>query len=167
MSRLSVPSDLHVAGIISCNGLNVPNNAVKDASVDSTSPITAPKLQHQHQICWGQARGASPTANTGETIYVAYGAGTIVSFGAGFNVDESGWSGNVTVDLRKNGSTVLSGVITLNSSTVVTDVSPAGIASASYAADDVFEVVTTYTAGAGTPPQGVFCRLVVREAAAP
>lgn len=167
MSRMSVPVGLHVGGLLTADSLTVPNSSVGDTQFNPADPLTAQKQYHQYQPVFSQARGASPAANTGQTIHVAYGAGTIVGFGAGFMVDESAWTGNVTVDLKKNGTTVLSSVVTLNSGTTVGSVNTVGLAVTTYVAGDVFEVVITYTAGTGTPPQGVFARAVLREAAQP
>lgn len=148
-------------------GITVPASAVGDAEVDATRPITAPKIQQQIHRVYEQGRGASVASKTGEPVHVARGAGTIVNVSAGVAVAGVTWAGGgqLTVDLKKNGTSVLSALITIDGSTAAFAILTATIATATYAVDDVFEVVVTVTAGTGTIPQGLFVRVVFQEAA--
>jgi hypothetical protein len=69
----------------------------------------------------------------------------------------------VTVDLRKNGTTILTSVITISVAQAAYARVAGAIASAAYIAGDVFELVVTATAGGGTLPQGLFVDTVLRE----
>ena len=132
----------------------VPNSSFGNAQIGTTNPIEVTKLKHQYVKGWGQAHG---TASTDErrVIHVARAAGTVAAVEAGVVVAAAGDS-TVTVDVRKNGTTILSAPISLdNGDAAFAEV--AGVVSvADYVAGDVFEVVIDATVGTGTLPQGVY-----------
>jgi len=163
----SIEGDLRVKGRVIPDSFTTPNNSIGDAQVDGTRPITAPKLEHQFVKTYWQGRGAAVAAKTGEPVHLAYGAGTVVDVSAEVSVPGVTWTGNATVDLKKNGTSVLTAPITIDGTAAAFTPVVGGIAAAAYAADAVFEVVVTFAAGTGTPPQGLAVRLVLREAAAP
>ena len=70
----------------------------------------------------------------------------------------------ITVNLYKNGSTVLSAPVVLDNSNTAFAIEAGAISSASYSADDVFEVVVSVSAGTGTLGQGLFVSPMFREA---
>jgi hypothetical protein len=162
-----VDGDLIIRGTLTpSGGINLPDNTVGDADVDSSRPISEAKLQKRHHRTYANgSRGASPTADAGKVIHVASGPGTVVDVAAGITVAGAAWAGGgqATVDVKKNGTSILSGVVTLNGSSVALAVTTATIATTTYVAGDVFEVVVAYTAGTGTPAQGLFARVVFRE----
>ena len=86
----------------------------------------------------------------------------MIAIEAGVVVQAAG-AATVTVDLRKNGTTILSGVITLNNTHVAYAEVAGTISSARYVTGDVFEIVLTATAGGGTLPQGVYVNTIFRE----
>jgi hypothetical protein len=67
------------------------------------------------------------------------------------------------VDLQKNGVSILSAPVTLNSSGTNYVSQAATISSAGLVAGDVLEVVTVATAGGGTLPTGVFAAARITE----
>lgn len=71
----------------------------------------------------------------------------------------------MTVDLKKNGTSVLTSTVTIDHTVAAYTQVAASIATNTYVAGDVFEVVVTATAGGGTLPQGLFVALITREAA--
>jgi len=148
-------------------GITLPSASVGDAQVDSSNPITAAKLQQQYHRVYEQGRGASVASKTGEPIHVARGAGTVDSFDAGVTVAGVSWAGGgqAVVDLKKNGTSILSATVTINGSTAAFAIVSGTISTAAYVAGDVFEVVVTVTAGTGTIAQGLFVRAVFKEAA--
>jgi hypothetical protein len=70
-----------------------------------------------------------------------------------------------TVDLYKNGASILSAGVLIDSGDAAFAVLTGSISSAAYVAGDVFEVVITISAGTGTLPQGVWGQPTFREAA--
>lgn len=130
-----------------------------DASVETS------KLQHRNHKCYAQ-EAATTAADESRVIHTVYGTtGTIKSFKGGCVVANIGDS-TVTFDLKKNGTTVLSGVVTLNSTHSAYQVVAGSISSASVAASDVLSVTIDATVGTGTLGKGAFAELVIDELAA-
>lgn len=152
-------TDLHVNGTFSANNMAIPANAVGDAQV--AAGIGAQKLGHEHSRTRSQASGVN-NATTTEVIFVARNAGTVVRFGAGHQAVATG-TGNTTIDLHKNGVSILNAVITLTNQAVNTLVTAALGAGAVYAANDVFKVIIVATPGTGIAGQGVFSDFRARE----
>jgi hypothetical protein len=69
------------------------------------------------------------------------------------------------VDLKKNGTTVLSGLPTLTNADAAFAFDLGTFSSTPYVADDVFTIVVTATVGGGTVGQGLTAQLITREAA--
>lgn len=156
------PGDLYVTGSLSVGGgFNIPAGAVADSQVVAGADIASAKLNHLHTKTYSQPN-TTATAET-QVLHVAKGAGSVVRFEAGSIAIAVG-AATCTIDLKKNGTTVLSGVITLDSSNVAYTPEAGTISSADYVAGDVFTIVTTATAGGGTIPTGLYCSAAFDEA---
>lgn len=167
MAVSQIAGDHTFAGTIKFNvAPTLPESAVGDREFDAGDPLTVAKQDHQHVCSDGQASGVAATAVT-KVIHVAQGPGTVTAFNAGPIVAATGDS-TVTVDLKKNGTTVLTGTITLDNGDAAYSKVAGAIASSGvedYVAGDVFTVVQTVTAGTGTLPQGVFWQATFDEGA--
>lgn len=152
--------DLFVNGNLRAISAQLPTSAVTNASVVAGAGIDATKLQHQHNKTFSQPNTAATTET--KVIHVAYGAGTVIAFRAGSIAIAVGGA-TVTLDLKKNGTTVLSAVITLDTGNVARVAEAGTVSVTAYAAGDVFEVVATATAGGGTLPTGLFAHAVFNE----
>lgn len=142
----------------------LPDDCVGNLQYNSADPLSLANQRHQVVVNHGQAHGVAATTER-RVKHVARGAGDAVGVQAGPVAAAAGDS-TVTVDVLKNGATVLTGVITINSTHAAYAKVPGVIAAAAYAAGDVFEFVFTATAGTGTLPQGVWADLILDEAAA-
>lgn len=150
-----VDGDLRIKGELIPDSMSIPPNTVGDAQVVSTSPIQASKLYHRIQELVTQVHGTATVARR-EVIYVAKAEGNIADFFAGVVVANIG-AATITVDLLKNGTTILTDTIVLDNSQAAYEiVANEGVTDDSYIAEDVFEVVVTATAGGGTLGQGLF-----------
>lgn len=160
-----IEGDVYVNGNVSSKTATLPSSTVTDASVQANAAIDATKLQHQHRHVFTQPNSAA-TSET-KVIYGCYGAtGTVIAFSAGSIAIAVG-AATVTVDLKKNGSSILTSVITLDTANTARVVEAGTLSgSTSLVAGDVLEVVTAATAGGGTLPTGVFAVLTVNEKAA-
>lgn len=156
--------DVIVRGALSCTSFRLPVNSVINDSVDAAASIETTKLLHQYRPSYGQDSGAD--AATGRAVlHVAKGAGSVIDFKVGASTAGTG-TASVTVDLKKNGTTVLSADVTLDSATVAFALAAGTISSAAYVAGDVFEWhVKTSSAGSGAKPKGLFLAATFREAA--
>jgi hypothetical protein len=158
-----IPGNWAVGGILSATTMVIPANSVGDDQVEADAGIAASKLEHESHATFAQANTSA--ADETRIIYVAHAAGEVLEFKAGSIAAAVGDS-TVTVDLKKNGTTILSSVITLDNGNTARVVEAGTlVASPTYVAGDVFEVVIDATVGTGTLPTGVFGSMVVNEAA--
>lgn len=154
--------DHHFTGAVTIGGtLAVPANSVGDNAIPAGAGISATKLEHRHQITYAQPN----TAATSETraIHVVYGAtGTTLAVKAG-SIAKAVGDATVTVDVKKNGTTILSGVITLDSGNTNRVAESGTVSVPGLVAGDLLEIVTVATIGTGTLPTGVFVNVVIDE----
>lgn len=152
--------NVQVNGTLVAKAITYPSGGISDAAVQAGAQIDATKLDHQYDVIYAQ-ESATDALVENKVIHIVQGVGTLVSFAAG-SVVKAAAAGNAVIDLLKNGSTVLSGTITLDSTNTNYILEPApGYTSTTLAIGDVLEFKLTSTAA--TKPKGVFCRLVVRE----
>ncbi len=156
---------INVNTIVATNGvftyLALPVNSISDVTVAPDAGIQATKLEHQYELTYGQPNTAATTITL--PLHVVRGAtATLESICAGSIVAAIGGA-SVTVDLKKNGTTCLTGVITLDSGNTAY-IPEAGVVSVSAAvADAVYTLVITATVGGGTLPTGLFVTVKIRE----
>lgn len=139
----------------------VPDGSFGDAQLGTTNPVAATKLQHQYAACYAQP-GGSAAATERKVRHVARSAGSVAAVEAGVVTPAVG-AATVALDVLKNGTSVLTSVVTITSAQAAYARVSGAIAAAAYAAGDVFELAVTATAGGGTLPQGFFCDVVFRE----
>jgi hypothetical protein len=158
-----VEGDLYVNGGLSSKTFTAPSGSITNAMVATNAAIAATKVAHQHRLVLSQSGTATSVT---QPIYHCYGAtGTTIAVYAGSIAIAVG-AATVTVDVKKNGTTILSGVVTLNSSSVARIGQAGTITVPALVAGDVLEVVTVATAGGGTLPTGLFVAVTVNEDAA-
>jgi hypothetical protein len=153
-----IDSDLTVRGTLVPSTLVMPNNSITNSSQFLAGlNLDADKTEQRVYPSHAQPN----TAATSETraIYVARRSGTLNEVIAG-SIAKAVGDSTVTVDVKKNGTTVLTGVITLDSGNTNRVVESGAIAgAATFVVGDWFEVVITAVAGTGTLPTGVFAQL--------
>jgi len=166
MAQDIVNNDLLVTGTVSAKALTLTNASITDANVVAAAGVQASKLQHQFTQCYAQP-GANNATVERKVIHVVRGAtGTVLEFKVGARVAAIG-AATATLDLYKNGTTMLTGTISLTSATAAYILLAGTLASSSLAVGDVLEaVVTAATAGGGTLAIGLFAYLTLREDAA-
>lgn len=160
MSRIA--GNLFVTGTLQAGTVVLSSSCVTDEKVSATADISASKLEHNNRAMFAQASGTNATAET-RTIYTAVNVGSVTGFKIGAIVAATGDS-TATLDLKKNGTTILTGTVQLTSATAAyTLVAGTVGSSAALAAGDVLTVVMTVSAGTGTLPQGVFAYADILE----
>lgn len=164
MADLSTHSgDLLVTGRLIAGTISLPADAVQDTQVIAAANLAASKLEHQYQKVWAQ-ESTTDAATERRVVHVVKGTtGTLISFKAGA-VTVAGAATTVTVDLLKNGTTVLTSVITLDNSQVAYELEDgSAFTSTALVVGDVLEIKLILT---GTnEPKGVFAEVVLREKA--
>ena len=161
-----IDGDLEVSRHFNARTITLPASTVTDASVLAAANIAASKLEHQYQPLYAQASATTAAAAT-VAIWRVFGeTGSVVAVEAGL-VSPNVGAAACTVDIKKNGTTILTGTIPLTSAEIARQ-SVAGTLNLSAAAlvdGDMLEVVTTATAGGGTLGTGLFVSLKIREKA--
>lgn len=118
-------------------------------SSSSSNIIDADKIQHLHKAGtnFALAIGGTPAARE-EIVYTCEAAGaTIRGFHCFLNVDGS--STSVTFDLKKNGSSILSSVVTITNSTGDRAVQDGTISNAALVAGDVLSIALAVSSSTG------------------
>ena len=165
MATTRFESDLHVAGGISSETMSIPAATVTNAMVNGSAGIATTKLVHRYHAMYAQ-ESATTAADEARPLFVVYGAtGTVQSFKAGSVVANIGDSA-VEVDLLKDGVSILTAVISLDSTNAAYTPEAGTINTAAVVAGDVLEVSIDATIGTGTLALGVYCELMVDEVAA-
>lgn len=164
MALSTLQGSYYFPGSVIFASITLPGSSVVDGSVTAAANISASKLEHQYQKTYRQSFSEDVVPDRA-VIHRVYGAsGSIVDFVAGA-VTAAGAASTCTVDLLKNGVSVLTSVITLSSSHAAFElVSPVGYSNTSLSADDVLEVKIASVSGSNLP-KGVFADVVIRERA--
>jgi hypothetical protein len=143
--------------------LFAPDSCILDKHVSADAAIATVKMLHKHRKTFAQAN----TAASAETrvVHIVEGAtGTIKAIKAGSIAVCSG-NAAITVDLKKNGASVLSAVITLDSGNTARVAEAGTLSSTAVVAGDCLEIVVAVNAGTGVLGTGVYADLEVDETA--
>lgn len=143
-------ANLHLNGNLtfaSTSTATLPNQTVTNATVSASAAIAASKQQHEVYQCVGQAGAIA--AGTFPLHLVLGATFTARKFYAGSVAPAS--SGSCTIDLKKNGTTVLSAVITLDSgNSAYVGEAASSISTPAAVAGDVYTVVVANSSWNGT-----------------
>lgn len=140
--------------------LVVPVNSIVDASVSAAAPLGTTKTRKRHYPKHSQYSGAANVIAT-DLVHEVYGAaGSIIAIRGSVQVACIAPS-LTTVDVKKNGVSILTAPFTINAAAGVADVA-GSVATPSLVAGDKLTVVVTLTGG-GTQGQGLFVQIVVDE----
>lgn len=161
----TIQGDMVVNGNLSAKTQTLAAGSVNDSDVAAGAPgkfVAASKLEHQSVKHFSQGSAVVATS-VAFSVHSVYGTtGVLLAFSAGCVVVPIG-AATVTVDLKVNGTSLLSAPITLNSSSVARTPQFATFATTALVAGNLLEVVTVATAGGGTLPDGVYADAVITE----
>lgn len=157
-----IEGDIFVAGNIRAVSMTIPAGTVTDESVAAGADVAATKLRHEHRQTYAQ-ESATDAADEARVVHVVRGtAAEAVAFVAGAVVPAT-VDDTATVDLLKNGVSILTAPISLSVAQAAYEIVAGVIATAALVAEDVLEVVIDGTHAAGVLPKGVFAALSVHE----
>lgn len=159
-----IQGDVYVNGNLAGKTQTLPANSVGNAQVASLAGIAASKLQHQYDPVYRQESTAAAAVGR-QVLHVVYGAtAQILAFRVGAVAAATG-NATATIDLKKNGASILTATITLDSTTAAYVLkTPAGFTSTALVAGDVLEAhVTAVNAGTGVLAAGLFAQLLLAE----
>jgi hypothetical protein len=156
-----IEEDLYYAGAVKFKDITVNAGSIDDNAIDTNAGIAYTKLEHEHRVHYAQPN----TTATSETkaVYRCRGAtGTIIGVAAG-SIAACVGDSTVTIDVKKNGTTVLASTIVLDSANSAYTAETGSLSVTSLAAGDVLTVVVTVSAGTGTLATGLYVSLSVAE----
>lgn len=152
--------DLYITGTLSTASLSIPALTVDNAAVSASAAIVYTKLVHKHNKTYAQSGNSIDET---KVIHVVHGATcTLLNFEVGVVTAFAG-SDACTVDLKKNGVSVLSAAVTLDSGDAAYAKVAGTISTAGGVDGDVYTVVQDFTTAAGTPATGVWASLALAE----
>jgi hypothetical protein len=158
---MQVTEDAVFLGTVTMRSVVLPDGCITNAKVVAGAGIVAEKLEHQHRKTFAQPN-TTAAAET-RAVHLVYGAtGNIVAFEAGSIAACTG-NATITVDLKKNGTSILTAPVTLDSANTARVAEAASVATPELADGDLLEVVVAVNAGTGALGTGVFAELVVHE----
>ena len=161
MSGGLIDGDWTIRGTMRCESIAMPQNAIDNSDqIKAGTNISADKLEQRLFPGWSQPNSAASTET--RTLFVARRSGTVNEVIAGSIAAAVGDS-TVTIDVKKNGTTILAAVITLDNANTARIVELGSVTSSAFVAGDWFEVVITATIGTGALPTGVFVQLEVDQ----
>ncbi len=163
MSLSQIFGDFYFPGSVTFASLVVPANAVTNTSIVAAAGLSASKLEHQYEKTLALSVHATSVAVIREGIHRVKGAtATLIQFGVYASVAATS-SGSATIDLLKNGTTILSATITLDAGTAAyTLKEPSGFTSTALVTTDCLEVNVSAVSGS-VVAKGVCAYLVIRE----
>lgn len=128
--------------------LTLPTGQVEDEHVSNSTEIDADKLQHLHKAGtnFDLAVGGTP-ATREETVFVASAAGAVRGFHA--TLTDTGTTTAIAFDLKKNGTTVLSGTVDFTHGDSDREVKSGTVTGVAFAAGDHFTIAMTVTSSTG------------------
>ena len=139
---------------------NIAAYSITKQHVSPSADLPSSSMRHifKPSTDFGLAIGATPTAAE-KIIYVASGTATILGFHGLVNADGS--SASITMDLKKNGVSILSAPITITNSTGDRVPVDGVLTSTTLTSDDVLTVVLAVSSSTGM--QGPFAWVVIEE----
>lgn len=144
--------------------LTLDDGTIVDSYISNSTKIDADKMQHCYHRGTGFALAIGGTPATREEIvFTATQAGTIRSFNALCN--DTGTAASVTFDLKKNGTTMLSSVITITNATTDKATQSATLSVTTFAAGDILSIALTVSTSTGMV--GPYAWVCIEENAAP
>lgn len=124
--------------------------SVTNEMISSSTAIDNDKLQHYEQrgTNFGFVIGGTPTARE-EIVFVAPAAGSVRTTGFHACLNDTGTSTDVTFDLKKNGTTMLSGTINITHGDADKAVKDGTLSVTSFVADDIISISMAVVASTG------------------
>lgn len=160
--------DVHVAGIITAQGLIPPSGSVTNNSVVADAQVATSKLVHRHVHIRDQAPGSAIVAATYE-FHGNRAAGTIVALEAAVTgAIATGADRTVTIDLKKSTGeaafvTVLTSTIVLNNVSVLRRLVAAVINTTGLVDGDLLQVTVAVAGSAANQALGLLIVLTLDE----
>lgn len=158
----TIEGNVYVSGTLVPRRFTPPAGSITDAAIIDGADVDTDKVGKTYVITEALSDHAEDATTVRRELHRVYGAtGAVAAFGVYVTV-AAGAATTLTVDLLKNGSSILSSTFTVdNGDAAYALVEPAGYSSTALVAGDCLAVSVTL-AGANEP-RGVTAWLVVKE----
>lgn len=141
MAASTLKGDYVFTGTVTIAALNAPASSITSSQISGV--IDADKLERRQSVRYSQLNGANNVAAR-TVVKIMSAAGTLLSVQCRNTTAASG-TDKTTVDVKKNGSSILTAPIDLNLAAGTAVQSSSSFTSAALADGDVLEVVLTLT----------------------
>ena len=164
-----VEGDMHVNGGLSATSITYPDGTITNTAVAANAGIAATKVTAHKTLYHSQEAGTDVTSMS-KPIHTVYGAtATLIAVDVVPIQEPTGGDKQYTVDLQKGNAatsfaTVLSSVITVNSSSNDRTIQAGTLSSTSLVDGDSLQVVITASGSTGSQGQGVLVTVTIHEA---
>lgn len=155
--------DFHIGGnVIIAGSFALPDGSITDSKIQAGANLSAVNLEHQYEPVIELSNHATSVVAQRVPAFKAKSVGSVIGFSVDCSVPPAA-AGSCTIDLKKNGASILTAPITLND-TAVANTSVAGvISSAPLVAGDRLDVEVAGVTG--TTAKGVAAYPIVRARA--
>jgi len=151
--------------VVFTGGVTMPAESIPDSAVKTAAGLQSTKIQQRPRVFGAQGDSNDTVVADTRVIYVVSGAtGTLRNFRIGCVTACTG-NATITIDLKKNGTTVLAAPKVLDNSQIDRQSVEASIQTQACVQGDVFELVVTVNAGTGALGAGLFWSLTLEETA--
>jgi len=156
----TIENDFYASGTWTFRTIVLPSACILNANVGAGAAIAASKVVHRHIKHFHQDDSA---ASAIIPIHEVHGAtGTIIGLKCGSVVVAIG-AATVTIDLLKNGVSILTSVLVLDSANTIRVLEAALIANAALVDGDWLDLSITAAAGGGTLPTDMLYEFIWDE----
>jgi hypothetical protein len=153
MAQTRQEGDWHCNGTATFKTLDIPAGTVIDADVSASASIAYTKMESLQRGFYGQD-GTAVSASAVSLGTIRGATGTMLKLSANALTPCVG-AATVTIDLKKNGTTMLSSVITLDSGNTAHIEETGTLNVTALAVGDHLTLAIVATAGGGTLPTGL------------
>lgn len=154
-----IEGSIYISGALSAKSMTLPDAVVTDDTVAADAAISALKLEHQFKPTYSKPSPASEVA----VLHYVFGATGVVSNVVAGTVALCTGDATISIDVKKNGTTILTAPIVLDSANTAYVAEAGTVSVTALAAGDVLTVAVTATAGTGALGTGLFVSLNLFE----
>jgi hypothetical protein len=162
MTRSLIQGDCYVNGTLMSSVLVPSSGCISDSHIGSAANLDPAKARRRFRAKYSTDGVPTSVTIPLHVVQSANGA-TAISIVAGVIVVPTG-DYTITVDLLKNGTTILSAAVVLSSSSTEYTVQAGTITGATLAVDDWLDVDITVAGSSGTQGEGLFVCCEIEEA---
>lgn len=168
---ISYADKIEMGNVSFGNTVSLPAASVVNENVAAGADLDASKLRHRHAAEYIQKAGSDVVSET-KALHLTHGGGDLLLFRVRVETAPTGGDKAFTVDMQKavegsvSWTTVLSAVVTVDSTDANGTTDEGTISAVPYNATDAFRIVVTASGSTGAQGQGLHALALFDERAA-